>query len=225
MIQTTADGFMGLHLTQRQTDVPTVVDITAALRRFDSNGDSLNTLFKSEFTLNVLKMGFEGLQANLPLYTQDDQGRIWQCRARADLYEINVYNPSGTIERVVEKDFEPIRKTEQELADEQQMIQEMLAASGAPPEISFESSPNKPAIGLIYYDPRGYIWVAVSREEELTMNAFDLFDMEGQFLTQLELPGVSAPGMLVFEGDKVYVPEGDPGEIPQVIVYRVTIGN
>ena len=227
MIQTTAEGFMGLHINQRPTDEPAVIEMTVSLRRFNTEGDTVDTLFDETFMLDIRRMAFEGLTSKIPLYTQDDRGRIWQSRPRTDAYEINVFSPAGGLERVVEKDFTPIAKTEEELAEEKRLIRELIQAQtqGAPFEIDFEPSPYKPATGMLFFDPRGYIWVQIGRQETIYSNAYDLFDLEGQWLTRFELPDVTVPNGVVIRGDRVYVAEASPDDIPRLIVYTVTIGN
>jgi hypothetical protein len=229
MIQTTKDGFMGLHIDQRGTDEPAIVETTVSLRRFNADGDTIDTLFDETFVLDVRKMAFEGFQSKIPLYTQDDQGRIWQCRPRTDAYEVNVFSPTGLLERVVEKDFTPIAKSEEELEEERRMIRELIQAQtqgqDIPFEINFEPSPHKSATGMPYYDPRGYIWVQVQREESLWANAFDLFDLEGRWLTRFVLDATLAPADLRFQGDTVYVVEQNPDDIPKIVIYTITIGD
>ena len=224
MVQTTADGFMGLLMSQRGTGEPAVVEITVSLRRFNADGDSIGTLFDDSFILDYRNMAIEGMESKVPVYTQDDQGRIWQCRPRTDAYEVNVFNSTGSLERVVEKDFTPIAKTEQELADEKEMVREFLESRMQGQQADFELSPYKMTTVVPYFDPRGYIWVQVERKDAIWRNEFDLLDLEGQWLTTLILEATTDPSNLVFDGDRVHVVDTSPEDIPKVVIYKVIIG-
>ncbi len=223
-VQTTADGFMGVETSQRGTDDPAVTEITFSLRQFNADGDTIDTLFDDSFTMDFRKLVFEEIEARFPYYTQDDQGRIWQCRSRTDAYEVNVFSSTGSLERVVEKDFTPIAKTEQELADEKEMIRELIEDRMQGQQVPFEPSPYKSATRVPYFDPRGYIWIQVQRKDAIWANEFDLLDLEGQWLTTFVLEATIEPSSLVFDGDRVHVVDTSPEDIPKVVVYKVTIG-
>ncbi len=227
LVQTTADGFMGIYVSPRPTENEMVVNITYSLRRFTAEGDTLNTLFENTIQMDLTDLQLGGMGEQVPLYTQDDQGRVWQTRARTDIFEVNVYNPEGSLDRVVEKEHARIEKSEEEIEEEREMVQRLLAAQmGDVPEeinISYEPEKYRAATVLPYYDPRGYIWVQTSRVGTHDTNAFLLFDLRGQFLQQTLIPDVSAPMFLTFMGDKLYLTNQDPFVTPQVIVYKVTI--
>ena len=225
LIQTTADGFMGIHVEPRPIGEGQV-ELSYLLRRFNAEGDTLNTLFKSTFQMDIQDLQLGGIQENVPLYTQDSEGRIWQCRPRSDQYQINVWNSDGTTDMVVEKDVPPIPKTEQEIEEEREAVLNIIqqqAGGQLPPDfaIDYEPDPLRAFLGLLYYDPAGYIWAQVSREGTHNTNSFDLFDMRGQFIQRILIEGINNPAFLQFVGDRLYLVEADPMEIPTVIAYRL----
>jgi hypothetical protein len=224
-IQTTSDGFMGIHLRQRLLN-DNVAEITYMLRRFNTEGDTLNTLFDRSVQLDITDLQLGGVQENIPLYTLDGEGRIWQSRPRSDLYQINVFNPDGTMDMVVEKDVPPIPKSQQEIDEERETVMRLIeqqAGGQLPPDfhLDYEPDPNRAFLGIPYYDPAGYIWAQVSREGTHDTSAFDLFDESGRFLQRIQIEGVAAPAFLQFVDDRLYLVESDPEGIPQVIVYRI----
>ncbi len=228
LTQTTPGGFMGLYVNQRVSDDRKMLSMTFALRKFSAEGDSLGTLFSTDLEMEVLNMQLGGLQDQMPLYTQDDQSRVWQVRARTDVYEINVFGPDGTLERVVEKDFQPLPKTQEEIQYEKDLVMRAIARQAGgqlPPgmNIDYEPNPNRPATGLPYWDPQGLIWLSVGVASGPERNSLDLFDREGQFLQRVTLEGVSAPAFLCFQGDRLVLAEADPEAVPQVVVYRVSL--
>jgi len=227
LIQTTSDGFMGLYITPRQIVPNEVFEITYQLRRFSAEGDTLNTLFSTSVQMEVTDLQLGGMQDQIPFYTIDDQNRVWQTRARTDVFEVNVWNPGGSLERVVEKEFEPIRKTEQEIEEERETVMRLISAQsgGQIPDgvnISYEPEPYRPATGFPYFDPRGYIWVQVTKEGSHNSNGFDIFNLEGEYQRRVELPGVNNPLWLSFNGDILFVQESDPMATPQIIGFTVT---
>ena len=231
LVRTTDEGFMGLHVEQRQSpEDPMMVHTEYHLRRFNTEGDTLGTLFTSELDLDLRDMQLGGTQDKVPVYCVDPEGRIWQTRGRTDAYQVNVYSRQGQLERVVEKEFEGFPKTEQEIQDEKEMmerlIQRQLQGQQLPPGMSMDYEPptHRPATGMPYADPRGYIWVQTYRQGSAEMNTFDIFDMQGKYLQQVVIEGREIPAWLTFKGDMMFVAESSPDAMPAVYGYRVTYG-
>jgi len=229
LIQPTTDGFMGLYFHIQVDEENEMANITFKLQRFNSEGDTLNTLFTSDFAMNVMNMQLGGIQDKFPFYAQDDQGRVWQALAVTDAYEMNVWNPDGSLDRVVEKEFNKIEKTEEEIAEEQEMVRRILQAQLGGEElpegmtIDYEPDRYRPATGMLYFDPHGYIWVQAGRENTQDMNTFDIFDLRGRYLRRVIFEGLGSPAYLTFVGDKLYLTDADLEASPQVIRYSLTI--
>lgn len=226
-IQTTSSGFYGLHVDQRLSDDRSLMLFTFSLRRFSADGELLNTLFTISDELDMNNMRMDGMSDKYPYYTIDNQGRIWQTRNRTDLYEINVYRPDGSLDFVVRKEFEPIRKSREEIEEETEVRRRMLArrfGDALPPGVTMdvEVDPLRPATGLPYFDPHGYIWIQVNREGVRDSNAFDLFDMEGQYLTSVVLADLKYPALLTFREDRLYLAEIHPLGEPQIAIYSIS---
>jgi len=224
-IQTTSDGFMGIHVNQRLV-TDEVVEIDYLLRRFNTEGDTLNTLFRRSVQLDITDLQLGGVAENIPLYTQDAEGRIWQCRPRTDIYQLNVFNIDGTLNMVVEKDVPLIPKSDQEIDEEREVVMRLIeqqAGGQLPPDfqLDYEPDPNRAFLGIPYHDPQGYLWAQVSREGTHDTNTFDLFDERGRFLQRIEIEGVNSPAFLQFIDDRLYLVEADPEGIPSVIAYQI----
>ncbi len=207
-VQTTADGFMGLH-TETRSLGGSMLEMDFLLRRFDADGDTLNTV---EFA---------------PLFAQDHEGRVWQCRARSDVYRLNVWNTDGTLSMVVEKDVPVMRKTEEDIEEERELVLGIMEqmVSGQLPEGSdfdYQPDPNRAFLGYPYCDPEGLVWVQVGLPNSFDGNQFDLYDERGRFLQRIVIEGVKVPTYLQFVDDRLYVAETDPEGIPQIIAYRIT---
>ncbi len=228
-VQTTENGFMGLYITPQPSEDPMVMSISYALRRFTTEGDTLNTLFDNTTQMDLTDLQLGGMQDQIPFYTQDDQGRVWQTRARTDVFEVNVYNPEGSLDRVVEKEHVKIEKSEEEIQEERELVQRAMAAQmGEVPEemnISYEPERYRVATGFPHFDPRGYVWIQTSRQGTMDTNEFLLFDMRGQYVQKALIPDIMSPLFLTFDGDKLYLIDQNPDVAPQVIVYTVTISD
>jgi len=225
-IQTTSDGFMGLHQETRYLG-DGMIEMDFLLRRFDAGGDTLNTLSKSTFEIDLLDMQMGKFVEYAPLFTQDHEGRIWQCRPRSDIYRLNVWNPDGTLSMVVEKDTPLMPKSEQEIEEEREIVLRIIeqqAGGLMPPDLNFDyqPDPNRSFLGYPYCDPEGYIWAQVGLEDSFAGNAFDLYDERGRFLQRIVIEGVNVPAYLQFVDDRLYLAETDPEEIPQVIAFRLS---
>jgi len=228
LVRVTQEGFMGLHLEQRQSPSdPMMVQTKYHLRRFDTRGDTLGTVFTSELEMDLRDMQLGSTQEKVPVYCVDGEGQIWQTRARTDAYEINVYSPEGELVRVVEKEFEGIPKSEGEIQEEKEfverIIQQQLQGQQLPPGMSLDYEPptHRPATGMPYFDPRGYVWVQTYLPGSSDPNVFDIFDTEGTYLTQVVIEGREIPSWLTFRGEIMYVAESSPEQLPAVYGYRV----
>ena len=224
-IQTTADGFMGLHVDTRPLG-GSMLEMDFLLRRFNADGDTLNTLSKSSFEIDFLDMQMGKFVEFAPLYAQDRQGRVWQCRSRSDVYRLTVWNLDGTRDMVVEKDVPVMRKTEEEIEEERELVRGMIeqqAGGQLPPGFTFdyEPDPNRAFVGYPYCDPEGLIWVQVGLPDSFDGNRFDLYDERGRFLQRIVIEGVTVPANLQFVDDRLYLAETDPDGMPQIIAYQV----
>jgi len=225
-ILTTADGFMGLHTETRYLG-GTTLEMDFLLRRFDASGDTLNTLSKSTVEIDYLDMQMGKFVEFAPLFTQDHEGRVWQCRARSDVYRLNVWNTDGTLSMVVEKDVPVMRKTEEEIEEEREIvlgIMEQMVGGQMPEGTDFDYQPdsNRAFLGYPYCDPEGLVWVQVGLPNSFDGNQFDLYDERGRFLQRIVIEGVKIPAYLQFVDDRLYVAETDPEGVPQIIAYRIT---
>ncbi|MFC1572118.1 hypothetical protein ACFL6M_00820 [Candidatus Eisenbacteria bacterium] len=113
-------------------------------------------------------------------------GRVYTPQAW-DWYAIEVFAPDGTLERVIEREFENRKRTPQEL----QRINALYDASdrNTPYKIEREIEPSPPVIAALHVDPEGRLWVLHSRSDEDcpagVMQAYDLFDPLGVYQQQV----------------------------------------
>ncbi len=223
------EGFIGVM----ERYVPTGSDVEILyehyLNRFSAEGDSLSSMVSSSIPVNPYRMDTRSLARGVPWIVLDDRERIWQTFQRHDEYQISVFNLEGVVDRVVRKEFEPIRKSESELDEERQMYQRMMdrlerETGGLPPDFQFpEIDPLKPTIESIYHDPHGYIWAQVNVTGSDALNIFDIFDLEGLFVTRFVFTDHEQIDRLKFGRDLLCVQSTDDAGVPQIHVYRIDI--
>jgi hypothetical protein len=122
-----------------------------------------------------------------------------------DRYAIEVLGPDGTLERVIERDFENRRRTEDELRRTHAVFE--ASARNNPYGEEHEIEPCPPALADLRVDAGGTLWVLHSRSAEGrtagVMQTYDLFDPDGRYLEQVSIACSADPELdgLEFLGD------------------------
>jgi len=133
--------------------------------------------------------------------TLGPDGRVYAAQDW-DRYAIEVYRPEGSLERVIEREFENRKRTEIEL----RRINALFDASdrNIPVKVTRKIEPRPQVISALHVTDDGTLWVLHSRSIENrpagVMQSYDTFDAAGRYL------GVVA---MACEGD----PEADGLEL------------
>jgi len=166
--------------------------------------------------------------------------------AEWDRYELNVYRPDGRLDRVLEREFEPWRRTE---ADRERMLSLFGVEPGQEPPISLED--HAPCISIlqggVQVSEAGEIYVLSARGNrnlpDGVLAMFDVFDAVGHFRRQVEVACEGDAGndrLIIQPGGRRLIrvrrfvdalvtslgpgglPEGDGEDLPPaVICYRI----
>jgi hypothetical protein len=164
-----------------------------------------------------------------------------------DTYSLYVFRPGGGLDRIIERDYEPWRRTE---ADRERLRRMFGGGAGGPGD-AMELAENAPCISIlqggVQVSDEGELWVLSSRGNhglpDGVLARFDVFDGQGHFRRQVE---IHCPGdplndrLLIYSRDRVIrsrrfvdafttslgpggLPPDDSGEdiAPAVICYRV----
>jgi hypothetical protein len=134
-------------------------------------------------------------------------GRVFVAQ-RPDAYEIEVFAPDGALERVIDLEYEHVKRSDAEM--------EALAARGASesghgPSRVGNVNPVLRDIAALYARPDGMLWVASSRGDRDrpagSVGAFDVFDREGRFTSRIALAADYDPETdeFVISGNRLYV--------------------
>ena len=150
-------------------------------------------------------------------YDVGPDGRVYAL-ADADRYATSVFSPNGNLERVIERDFEPRRRTEAEAARLRALTERRFRTF--PFGISFVFAETEAVVpwyfrGLQVRDD-GTLWVRHSRSAELGRAAgalvvFDVFDAAGRFDRQVAVPvpgRAATDGIFFVGGDRFVVVHG-----------------
>ncbi|MBU1700476.1 MAG: hypothetical protein KJ970_10285 [Candidatus Eisenbacteria bacterium] len=133
-----------------------------------------------------------------------EDGRVYTTPYRND-YIINVYKPDGTIDRIIEREYEPVKRNETEM----NLINSAMEAARAqfPFEIKTSIEETEPDISRLFVDSAGLLWVLTSHgqrnENENVIATYDVFDKEGHFIKQVDVAGEGdgRKDFLMFAGD------------------------
>lgn len=132
-------------------------------------------------------------------------GRVYIASQR-DAYRIEVFNADGTLERVIERDYEPVARTDSEYNQMMTLLETQLAPI---PNAQIKIRRTLPDIGGLVFGNDGNLWVSTSRsgreQPEGILATYDVFTPDGEFI---ETVSARCPG----EGDNdvlFWTPTGD----------------
>jgi hypothetical protein len=107
-------------------------------------------------------------------------------------YRIHVIDPAGKLVRVIEREYEPYRRSAQEMALAQRYVEAVYHNYPVPPQ-SCTVEELDADIGGLYVTDRGELWVMPGRGmRDLPAGVavqYDVFDHEGQFVRQAAVRG------------------------------------
>jgi hypothetical protein len=134
-------------------------------------------------------------------------GRFFGATA-FDGYKIHCWNPDGSVDRVIEREHQPYKRTQAEIDE----ITEIYKAfTRQAPNSELKMSDHDKDINNLYVRDDGTIWVLPSPSARAsgngTVGTFDVFDPKGRFVQQVTLKGQGKPreDAYVFHADRLYV--------------------
>jgi hypothetical protein len=176
---------------QRTTQSQTGQRRDMFLCRLSESGEELVRYREATMTLDFQKLHFveRELQPSFHLASAvGPDGRVYVPQAW-ERYAIEVFHPDGTLQQVIEREFENRARTEEEL----RRVNALFDASdrNIPYEVTREIEPCNPAIAAMHVDADGNLWVQHSRSGEDqpmgTMLTLDLFDPTGHYQQEVAI--------------------------------------
>lgn len=136
-------------------------------------------------------------------------GRVYAVLEQGK-YRIHVWNEDGSLDRVVERAYEPLARTDEELERTREIYESfsrMFGGANARMELRNEHR----GVEQFYLRDDNSLWVLTSqgarRNPEGTIGTFDVFSPEGRFMKQVSLSGegYAVEDAYFFVGNRVYV--------------------
>jgi len=195
----------GVHITTNQEEGYQIRD--HFIRSYDTDGNMLHSYLNDPKKLDFTNLSIIEAEQYFPQFTRwalDEDGRVIVAAYR-DQYRIDVYGPEGDLVRVIEREYEAWRRTEEQMAYVDEILSAHLRNVTFPVERSMSETDED--IHTLELRPDGELWVMNSRDRrappEGMFTAFDVFDAVGVFVrkVQLALDGDAVQDGLIFAGE------------------------
>ncbi|MBD3336657.1 MAG: hypothetical protein GF355_14185 [Candidatus Eisenbacteria bacterium] len=198
-----------------QSDQPGVQLRTNFLSRYSLDGEELVTYLEKPATLDFTDLVIDEEEQYFVFprrWSIGPDGRVFAA-AQRDAYAIHVYREEGALDRVIEREFTPRKRTAEELERINAVIEVQTAQ--LPGEARSSVGETEVAIVGMRVARDGSLWVVSSRgnfeQPEGVMLTYDVFDPEGHFKRQISMAceGDGAEDWLLFPGeDRAFLIKG-----------------
>ncbi|MBD3221131.1 hypothetical protein GF314_07780 [bacterium] len=187
------DGHLVAGLIDVHQPEPGTQRRTSRIVRLDDTGAREVVYHEAGFTWDFRDFHFsehEHIEWAARRMALGPDGRVYSATER-DTYAITVFAPDGTVERVIEREYEPYRRSDREYDAVHALYASMLRQ--LPFEVEMTIADTEPAIGWIGPTLRvsddGALWVLSSRGQRPAtdgiMAVYDVFDADGRFRRQV----------------------------------------
>jgi hypothetical protein len=166
--------------------------ISSALIGIDKTGKQVATYFEQEDKRDFANLSFEEkkMRNNAVTWSAGSDGRIY-ASDNFDAYYIKIYKPDGTLERVIEREYESRARSAEEIEENTPRVMIRRGNQAQRPEV--KASETDRDIQRIYPREDGTVWVLSSHgafdAPEGAIATFDVYDPEGRFVRQVTLEG------------------------------------
>lgn len=133
-------------------------------------------------------------------------GKVYACLSYSD-YRVHVWNPDGSVDRIIEREYEHLKRTPEEKAEVQSIMDSFVKQFG----LSVNINDWNKDIENMYVRDDGSMWIINSagqrNKPDGTIGVFDVFDAKGRFLREVALKGEGDPKTdgYFFLRDKLFV--------------------
>ncbi len=195
------------------------------LIRYDSLNEPVDTFFPPRYDAPVFELRTEN--ALMAYSVPFAESMVWRLRPGgtlwfgvSDRYRLYERTLEGDTLRIVEKPFEPLPVTSEELEEALEGLESFTEQGGRMDRSRIPD--RKPAFEGFLFDDRDNLWVRPVVEAALEDRVFDVFDPEGRWLGRVESPVAlrSSPAPTVV-GDAVYGVTRDELDVPYVVRLRI----
>lgn len=166
---------------------------TYFLARCDSEGQQKVALLEKIHEINYAEFVMDELQMDFiwGRFDAGQDGRVYAAPER-NAYSIQVYGLDGQVEKIINRKYTSVPRTEKQRQLAVQIIEAVAANYPTPPrKITIEDT--QPAISSIQVTADNHLWVQTAAGDSTppdgTWIVFDIFDSEGNFEKQVALTG------------------------------------
>jgi len=219
------------------------------LQRYDLDGNRTTVYAKNNTVYDFNDFKYVERDELPPFHWAYDvgiDGRVFAAGNRDD-YEVTVYDPDGSPELVISREYSPLERTDEDRERFAHMIETSM--EGLPFETNVEMENTYPAISILQRGLQvtsdGFLWVLSGRgmkpETPGIMAVYDVFDHDGVFVRQVSLAAphdAARVGIVLADENRVIVVKGylesvaswfgngaifngEEWSAPEVIVYRM----
>lgn len=125
----------------------------------------------------------------LSSWTLCPDGRIVVFRELLD-YKLEIMQPTGSFDRIVTRDYEPVRRSAEAIAEEKENNRAMSEQFGGI-DLGLDVQEFQASIRDVVPRSNGDLWIRTSRslapEQSGTLGVMDVLDMEGHFVRQVHI--------------------------------------
>lgn len=169
--QTEEGMFLGFSLARWEGEVEPTVEYYSTFEPFDPS----NIAASSKDIIFMATAAPDGRVFCAPLSTED--------------FIVEGYMPDGTsFLHIEDEDYQKVRKTDEEIQDEIDRVNENMAAYGVEGIVEWEPDQYKTSISSLSIDNKERLWVRMGIYSEIV---FRVYNMDGEFLFNA---GVDLPG-------------------------------
>ncbi|MCB1183131.1 hypothetical protein KDM41_06845 [bacterium] len=185
---------------------PTSQDRSNYVASFDAAGNELVRYYENNFHWDFtnFELDEDGMdRLNFRRVVAGPDGRLYIAQNR-NAYVITVYHRDGTVERVIEREFEHWTRSDEEFKRVTEIAEAQLAQI---PNAKITMSKTEPDIGSLTFGPDGNLWVASSRSgrdvPDGVLTRWDVFTPDGHFIETVSAmcPGDSENDILIWAGE------------------------
>ncbi len=157
--------------------------LTGNLFCLDENGNKKSTLWEKSFDQDMGDIVIGG-ESNtvLPVWAAGGGGNVY-ISPSYDRYRIDVMDLGGKTVRVIEREYESRRRTDEELDRRKKLLEQMPAGMG---NINIKIDKTDRDIQDMFVRDNGELWVVSSHSQDEqkddVLGPFDVFDREGRYI-------------------------------------------
>lgn len=217
-------GFVGLKPAFEQNEDEMLTGMAVSLWTDSAEADVVYRENLIPFDMN--DMG--AMAKTAIIFAVDRDENVFLGEYDTENYLITCYNRAGEELYTIEEDFPMVRKPQEDIEIEREIVRNRMIAGGAPPAMaeSYEPDLYRPMIASMSVDNQNRLWVGSGLYEGAVFRVYDAVTAEFLFTAALRadeahdnvMPSITLYGMLAFdptseEWPRVYVIQAEDPEL------------